>query len=66
MEENRNVWIKEKIMSYSSDVLKRAAFNDEIVNILDQPTAKIKLGIAHGYILSYFKNRVKELEESTK
>jgi hypothetical protein len=53
-------------MSYSSDVLKRAAFNDEIVNILEQPTAKIKLGIAHGYILSYFKSRVKEIDEKHK
>lgn len=53
-------------MSYSSEMLKRAAFNDELVNILDQPESKIKLGIAHGYVLSYFKSRIKEIDENNK
>lgn len=53
-------------MSYSSDMLKKAAFNDELVNILEQPETKIKLGIAHGYVMSYFKNRIKELDEKNK
>lgn len=53
-------------MSYSSDMLKKAAFNDELVNILEQPETKIKLGVAHGYVLSYFKTRMKELEEQNK
>lgn len=53
-------------MSYSSDMLKKAAFNDELVNILEQPETKIKLGIAHGYVMSYFKTRIKELDEKNK
>lgn len=53
-------------MSYSSDMLKKAAFNDELVNILEQPETKIRLGVAHGYVLSYFKTRIKEIEEQNK
>lgn len=53
-------------MSYSSDMLKKAAFNDELVNVLEQPETRIKLGVAYGYVLSYFKTRMKELEEQNK
>jgi len=54
-------------MSYSIDVLKNSTFQDEITNVLENDNAKLKMGnLAHGIVLSYFKNRIKELDEQTK
>jgi len=54
-------------MSYSIDVLKKSAFQDELMNVLDSENAKLKMGnLAHGIVFSYFKSRIKELDEKTK
>jgi len=54
-------------MSYSIDVLKKAAFEDEVINHLDSQTMQLKLGtLAHGIVLQYFSSRIKEFEEKTK
>lgn len=53
-------------MSYSIDVLKKSTFQDELMNVLESENAKLKMGnLAHGIVLSYFKNRIKELDESS-
>lgn len=54
-------------MSYSVDVLKKSAFQDEIMNVLEMESTKLNMGnLAHNIVLSYFKARIKELDESTK
>jgi len=54
-------------MSYSSEMLKKAAFNDEVINVLDNQTMQLKLGnLAHGIIMNYFKSRIKEIDDATK
>ena len=54
-------------MSYSVDVLKKSTFQDELMNVLESENAKLKMGnLARGIVLSYFKNRIKELDEKTK
>jgi len=54
-------------MSYSIDVLKKAAFEDEVSNHLDSQTMQLKMGtLAHGIVLQYFSSRIKEFEEKTK
>lgn len=54
-------------MSYSVDVLKKSAFQDELMNVIDSENAKLKMGnLAHGIVLSYFRNRIKELDEKAK
>ena len=54
-------------MSYSIDVLKKAAFQDEVMNYLDSQTIQLKMGtLAHGIVLQYFSSRIKEFEERTK
>jgi hypothetical protein len=65
--ERRWCGAEEKEMSYSVDILKKSAFQDELMNVLDSENAKLKMGnLAHGIVLSYFKNRIKELDKSTK
>ena len=54
-------------MSYSVNILKKSAFQDELMNVLESENAKLKMGnLAHGIVVSYFKNRIKELDEQTK
>lgn len=54
-------------MSYSVELLKKSAFQDELTNVIDSENAKLKMGnLAHGIVLSYFKRRIKELDEKTK
>ena len=54
-------------MSYSIMVLKKAAFEDEVENVLNSQSMQLKMGtLAHGIVLQYFSSRVKEFEEKTK
>jgi hypothetical protein len=53
-------------MSYSVLVLKKAAFEDEVENVLNSQTMQLKMGtLAHGIVLQYFSSRIKEFEEKT-
>jgi hypothetical protein len=48
-------------------VLKKSAFQDELMNVLESDKAKLKMGnLAHGIVLNYFKSRIKELDKPTK
>jgi hypothetical protein len=54
-------------LSYSVDVLKKSAFQDELTNVL-----LLKLGanmmedLERDIVVEYFKRRIKELDEKTK
>ena len=51
--------------SYSIDVLKRSAFQDELTNILASDKTKIKIGgMMHSYVVSYLTNRIKEIDNT--
>jgi hypothetical protein len=53
-------------MSYSIEALKKSAFQDEIMNVLESENAKLKMGnLAHGIVLSYFKSRVREMDKKS-
>jgi len=54
-------------MSYSIQVLKKSAFHDELVNILERESCRLQLGnLAHGIVVDYFKRRIREIDEVTK
>ena len=48
---------------YSIDVFKKAAFSHELVNVLSSEELKLKLGINHSILVSYFKERIKEIDK---
>jgi len=54
-------------MSYAIDILKKSVFDHEIRNLLDTESAKLRMGnLDHNIVLTYFKSRLKELDEITK
>jgi len=48
---------------YSIDVFKKAAFNHELDNVLSSEELKQKLGSNHTILVSYLKERVKEIDK---
>jgi hypothetical protein len=59
--------IRRNTMSYSVDILKKSVFDHEIRNLLDTESTKLRMGnLAHNIVLTYFKTRLKEIDESTK
>ena len=49
--------------AYSIDVLKRSAFQDELINVLSTDSMKMKIGsMAHSYVVSYLKQRVEDID----
>lgn len=49
--------------AYSIDVLKRSAFQDELINVLSTDSVKMRIGsMAHSYVVSYLKQRVEEID----
>jgi hypothetical protein len=59
--------LRRRSLSYSVDVLKKSAFQDELTNVL-----LLKLGanmmedLERDVVIEYFKRRIKELDEKTK
>jgi hypothetical protein len=59
--------LRRRSLSYSVDVLKKSAFQDELTNVL-----LLKLGanmmedLERDIVVEYFKRRIKELDEKTK
>ena len=50
-------------MNYSSDVLKKTAFNDEIINVLSTQDSIDKMGEQnHRVVLEYLKLRIREID----
>ena len=60
-------FLRRRSLSYSVDVLKKSAFQDELTNVL-----LLKLGanmmedLERDIVVEYFKRRIKELDEKTK
>ena len=49
--------------AYSVDVLKRSAFQDELINVLSTDSMKMRIGSrAHSYVVSYLKQRVEDID----
>lgn len=48
--------------AYSIDVLKRSAFQDELINELSIESSRMKMGVAHAYVVSYLKQRIEEID----
>lgn len=49
--------------AYSIDVLKRSAFQDELINVLSTDSVKMRIGsMAHSYVVSYLKQRVEDID----
>lgn len=49
--------------SYSIDMLKRSAFQDELNNILALEKTRIRIGgMMHSYAVSYLKQRIEEID----
>ena len=49
--------------AYSVDVLKRSAFQDELINVLSTDSMKMRIGsMAHSYVVSYLKQRVEDID----
>ena len=61
------ICLGDDLLSYSVDVLKKSAFQDELTNVL-----LLKLGanmmedLERDIVVEYFKRRIKELDEKTK
>ena len=49
--------------AYSIDVLKRSAFQDELINVLETDRMKLKIGsMAHSYVTSYLRQRIEDID----
>jgi hypothetical protein len=49
--------------SYSVDMLKRSAFQDELNNVLALEKTRIRVGgMMHSYVVSYLKQRIEEID----
>lgn len=48
---------------YSIDVFKKAAFSHELDNILLSEELRQRLGSNHSILVSYFKERIKEIDK---
>lgn len=49
--------------SYSIDALKRSAFHDELINVLETERMKLKIGgMAYSYVTCYLKQRIDEID----
>ncbi len=53
--------------SYSIDMLKRSAFQDELDNILALEKTKIRIGgMMHSYVVDYLTRRIEEIDRQYK
>ena len=53
--------------SYSIDMLKRSAFQDELNNILALEKTKIRIGgMMHSYVVDYLTRRIEEIDRQYK
>jgi hypothetical protein len=53
--------------SYSVDMLKRSAFQDELNNVLALEKTRIRVGgMMHSYVVSYLKQRIEEIDRQYK
>jgi len=53
--------------SYSVDMLKRSAFQDELNNVLFSENTKTRIGgMMHSYVVSYLKQRIEEIDRQYK
>lgn len=54
-------------VNYSAEVLKRATFQDELVNYLADPGAQLRMGtLEYNIVVNFLKRRVREIEDATK
>jgi hypothetical protein len=60
-----NFIMEENMVSYSTDMLKRAAFQDELTNILDITPPEYR-DEGWAIVQTYFQKRIKEIERSYK
>lgn len=52
-----------RMAAYSIDILKRSAFLDELINVLECEKTRMKIGsMAHSYVVSYLKERIEEID----
>lgn len=53
--------------SYSVDMLKRSAFQDELNNVLALEKTRIRVGgMMHSYVVNYLKQRIEEIDRQYK